>query len=68
MKVNIKDDRTCKMCDLGDDDWLVVYKGQLCIREARPDYGLFTIYGEMVDNISRETKVSRIKSISVELA
>lgn len=68
MKATIENERDVLLCDLPEDEWLVVYQGKLCIREASgKDQGLFTIYGEMLPETNRKTPVQRIKEISVKL-
>ena len=65
MKVDIKDERTVHLRDVPEDEMLVVYEGRLCVRDGR--YSLFTVWGEIIDNISSTTEVNRIKYITVEL-
>lgn len=68
MKVHIGEPApTVALQDVPEDEWLVVYKGDLCIRD--PDAkgpGLFTVYGEAVE-CDGTSRVRLIKSINVEL-
>ncbi len=69
MNVEISDSNpTVTLEDVPEDMWLVVYQGQLCIREGRSkNMGLFTHYGEMLQETGPKTKVQLIKSIKVEI-
>lgn len=65
MKVIVSHEKGVKLREIADDEYLVFYRGQLCIREPNRK-GVYTVFGEILTDRD-DIIVQRIKSITLEL-